>query len=207
MEINTIENKRFKKYGKIIKDMDFSSLIKELQKLPIPDHVVYEPSEKSLENLPIKHQIEKVLYGELPIQIGYCNGHNSKLNAVEYHRCSEIIIAASDVILLLGMQQDIEEDLTYDTSLMEAFLLPKGYGVELYATTLHYAPCSVDGNGFQVAIVLPLGTNYPLKNKPCKDKTIINEDLLLVATNKWLISHPESKLDAFIGLKGINLSV
>lgn len=207
MKINNIKDKRFKKYGKIIKGLDFSNLIEELQKLPVPDDVIYEPSEKNLENLPIMCEIEKVAFGELPIQIGYCNGHNSKLNAVEYHRCSEINIAATDAILLVGMQQDIKDDLTYDTSLMEAFLLPKGYGVELYGTTLHYAPCSVEGNGFQVAIVLPKGTNYPLKNKHYIDKAIISEDLLLTATNKWLIAHPESKLDAFAGLEGINLSV
>ena len=32
--------------------------------------------------------------------------------------------------------------------------------VEVYATTLHYAPCHVDGaKGFRVAVVLPRGTN------------------------------------------------
>ena len=60
----------------------------------------------------------------MPIQIGYCNGHNKKLNAVEYHRDSEVDIAVDDLILILGKQQDIEEDHTYDTSRMEAFLVP-----------------------------------------------------------------------------------
>ena len=54
------------------------------------------------------------------IQIGYCNGSNVKLNALEYHRSSEIDIAVTDLILLLGCQQDIKED-TYDTALVEAF--------------------------------------------------------------------------------------
>ena len=51
-------------------------------------------------------------------------------------------MAASDLILLLGWQADVEEDYTYDTSKVEAFLLPKGVAVELYATTLHYAPAT-----------------------------------------------------------------
>ena len=84
--------------------------------------------------------------------------------------------------------------------------------METYATTLHYAPCGVDGNGFQVAIVLPKGTNYPLKTKHTEvaaDGTAPNEDALITATNKWLIGHAEGGLDAgsFLGLKGKNLNI
>ena len=38
-------------------------------------------------------ELQKKGYGELPIQIGYCNGKNYKLNALEYHRSSEIDVA------------------------------------------------------------------------------------------------------------------
>ena len=124
--------------------------------------VVYEPSVKELEDLPIFEQLKSQGFGEIPIQIGYCNGHNNKLNAVEYHRTSEINIGATDMIVLLGLQQDIKEDYTYDTSLIEAFLIPKGVGVEFFATTLHYAPCSANEGGFRGVVVLPKGTNLPL---------------------------------------------
>ena len=87
----------------------------------------------------------------MPIQIGCCNGHNKKLNAVEYHRDSEVDIAVDDLILILGKQQDIEEDHTYDTSRMEAFLVPAGTAVEVYATTLHYAPCHVKDEASDVS--------------------------------------------------------
>lgn len=107
-------------------------------------------------------EIEKVFYGELPIQIGYCNGHNVLLNAVEYHRSSEINLAATDAVLILGSEADVTDDFTYETSKMEAFRIPAGTAVEVYATTLHYAPCHVDDAGFQVAVILPKGTNYPL---------------------------------------------
>lgn len=143
-------------------------------------------------------------YGELPIQIGYCNGHNSKLNALEYHRNSEINVAATDAVLLVGCQQDIGDDFTYDTSLVEAFLLPKGTAVELYATTLHYAPCGVDGEGFRVAIVLPKGTNLELEQTHAG-----GEDRHLTAKNKWLLGHPEGGLPdgSPMGLMGKNLNV
>ena len=65
------------------------------------------------------------------------------LNALEYHKDSEINVAAKDAILLLGLRSEIEEDYTFDTANVKAFLLPAGSAVEIYATSLHYAPCGV----------------------------------------------------------------
>ena len=164
MEIKKVTDPEFRKYGKVVENIDFSGLIRVLQeKTPLPADVVYEPSAEVLEAEPVFETVQEKAYGEMPVQIGYCNGHNHKLNALEYHRSSEINVAATDAILLVGHQQDITPEFTYDTALVEAFLLPKGTAVEVYATTLHYAPCSVGDQGFQVGIILPRGTNYPLK--------------------------------------------
>ena len=80
--------------------------------------------------------------------------------------------------------------------------------MEVFATSLHYAPCGVDGQGFQVAIVLPQGTNYPLQGTHQKvdHGRAPSEDALLAATNKWLIGHAEGGLSegSFIGLIGEN---
>ena len=86
---------------------------------------------------------------------------------------------------------------TYDTSLMEAFRIPSGTAVELYATTLHYAPCNASDGGFLVAVVLPKGTNEALEHPHTG-----GEDALLAAKNKWLIGHPEGGLPegSYIGL-------
>lgn len=202
--IYKVEDKQFGKYGKIVKGIDFSGVISELKKLPMPDGVIYEPSIKELETLPVCKDLKTKSYGELPIQIGYCIGHNTLLNAVEYHRSSEINIAATDAILILGMQQDITDDFTYDTSKMEAFLIREGTAVEFYATALHYAPCETNTRGFLVAVVLPAGTNYPLE-KPHSGL----EDKLITAKNKWLIGHPDAghAVGTHIGLIGKNLDV
>lgn len=195
---------RFKKYGRILEGYDFRELTAAMEQIALDEHVVYEPSVKCLEELEIAEKFRVRAYGELPIQIGYCNGNNYKLNAVEYHRSSELNIAITDAILILGMQQDIDDAYTYDTSKMEAFFVPAGVGVELYATTLHYAPCNANENGFKVVVVLPKGTNYPLS-----ESHNCGEDKLITATNKWLIGHPEggNPENVFIGLKGENLSV
>lgn len=211
MEIKKVTDAAFKKYGRVISHVDVTELVAALKETPIPADVVYEPSVESLEKLPVKEELSSVIYGEMPIQIGYCNGHNKKLNALEYHRDSEINIAAEDAVLMLGSLQDVEADFTYDTSKVEAFLVPAGTAVEIYATTLHYAPCHVEDGGFQVAVVLPKGTNYQLKTAHAKVENgkAPNEDALLAAVNKWLIGHAEGGLPegSFLGLKGENLSL
>jgi len=183
-----------------------------MKKTPVPEGVVYEPGIKELESLSVAKEISNVVYGEMPVQIGYCNGHNCMLNALEYHRDSEINVAATDAILMLGLMREVEKDFTYDTSKVKAFFVPAGTAVEVYATTLHYAPCGVDGKGFQVSIVLPKGTNLPLTTPHAKvnaDGTAPSEDALITAVNKWLIGHKEGGLDAgpFLGLKGKNLNI
>ena len=102
MQIYEVTDARFRKYGKVIRNIDFSALTEAMKKTPVPSDVVYEPSIAELEALPVAKEIEKVFYGELPIQIGYCNGHNVLLNAVEYHRSSEINVAVTDLVLLIG---------------------------------------------------------------------------------------------------------
>ncbi|MBD5515407.1 MAG: DUF4867 family protein [Lachnospiraceae bacterium] len=205
MEIKKITDSAFRKYGRVVQGIDFSDLVEAIKKeTPLPEGVAYEPSVKVLEETAAAKELQKRTYGELPIEVGYCNGHNYKLNAAEYHRNSEINVAATDAILIVGMQQDITDDFSYDTSLMEAFLVPAGTAVEIYATTLHYAPCSANEDGFQVGIVLPAGTNYPLDEAHADW-----EDALLTAKNKWLIGHAEGGLDAgaHIGLIGKNLDI
>ena len=206
MEIKKITDAAFRKYGRVVKGVDFTELVEALKKTPDYEGVAYEPSVPELEATATMKELQKVTYGELPIQIGYCNGVNYKLNAVEYHRNSEINVAATDAVLILGMQQDITDDYTYETAKMEAFLVPAGTAVEVYATTLHYAPCSAgaDNQQFKVGIVLPKGTNYPLEGEHAG-----NEDALITATNKWLIGQAEGGLPegSHIGLIGKNLDI
>lgn len=204
MKIQKLTDASFGKYGKVITEFSFEKILKEMEHTPMPKDVVYVPSVEAMEILPEAVDVCRKGFGGLPIQIGYCNGDNHKLNALEYHRSSEIDIAATDLILLLGCQQDIETDDTYDTSKVEAFFVPAGTAVELYATTLHYAPCSAQEGGFRCVIVLPKGTNEDLTFEPAKE----GENRLLTAVNKWLIAHEEAGIEgAFCGLQGANTEV
>ena len=204
MKIQKVTDPAFRKYGQVLEGYDFTGLIKEMKHTPVPEDVIYVPSVEELEALDIMKDLQNKGYGGLPIQIGYCNGHNKKLNAVEYHRNSEINVAVTDLVLLIGHQQDIEPDHTYDTSKIEAFLVPAGTGIEVYATTLHYAPCHMNEGGFQCVVVLPKGTNTDLTFQT--EKT--GEDSLMTAKNKGLIAHEDAKIaGAFNGLKGENITI
>ena len=142
----------------------------------------------------------------MPIQLGYCNGHNTKLNCLEYHRDSEVNLGTEDFILLLAKQDEIVDG-KLDTSKVKAFYAPAGVMVEVYATTLHYAPCSsAKGKGFQVLVALPKGTNGPKPEITCLNE----EDKKLFAANKWLLAHPEASevsQGAVAALTGENIDI
>ena len=204
MKIQKVTDASFGKYGKVLTEYELDGILKEMEHTPLPKDVIYVPSVEELEALPVAEVFKNRADGGLPIQIGYCNGDNHKLNAVEYHRSSEINIAVTDMILLIGMQQDIEADYTYDTSKIEAFLVPAGTAIEVYATTLHYAPCTAAEGGFRCVVILPAGTNTELTFPAGKS----GEDRLITAKNKWLIAHEEAGIDgAFCGLRGENITL
>lgn len=213
MKIKSIFSKSFAKYGKILTGYDVKDLLKKLDDTTKkPDNaVIYEPGDAGLESLPIAKELSDNAYGGMPIQIGYCNGNNTKLNCLEWHRGSELNIPSNDMVLLLAPLQSVKKG-KLDTGLVEAFYVPKGTVVQVYETTLHYAPCNavkngeVSKEGFRVVIVLPKDTNT---EKPAI-KEIDFEDKLLWARNKWLIAHPDSseaKQGAFVGLTGKNIDI
>lgn len=208
MKIQKVTDPAFSRYGKVMEGYDFTALLDTLRdcsEKPL-DHTIYVPSDESLEKTEVSKALQDRAYGGMPIQLGYCNGSNHLLNCLEYHRDSEVDIAADDVILLLGKQDEIENGV-YSTDKVAAFLLPAGMGVELYATTLHYAPCNgTEEEGFRVVIVLPRGTNT---DKPEYEPQCL-EDQWMTARNKWLLAHAESSeaaSGAYVGLTGENLRV
>ena len=212
MKVKQVTDTSFRKYGKILTGIDFSEIYNVLEEMDYPEDVEYAASFGPLEEPEFRQKLSNTLYGELSVEIGYCSGHNKMLNALEYHRSSEANVAVTDIILLLGHQSDITEDFTYDTAQLEAFFVPAGTAVELYATTLHYVPIGTKENdyAFKMGVVLPFGTNFPLGITlgAEAEKEKLPEEKLLFAKNNWLIAHEESGEEgAFIGLTGKNISV
>ena len=207
MKIHQITDAKFAPYGKMIEDYPVQELLSALEsETPLPEGCDYMPEEAAIQMLPAALALEKTLFGGLPVQFGWCNGHNTKLNCLEYHRSSEILLGTEDFILLVAKEEEIENGLL-DTSMVKAFRAPAGVLVEIFATTLHYAPCQVDREkGFRVLIMLPKGTNMAKPNIT----PVTQEDKMLIACNKWLLAHAETneaKAGAWVGLTGRNIDL
>ena len=189
MKILPVSDPSFQNYGQVLEGYDLKELLETLDKAtPCPEGVDYVPEQAELQALAIEKDLRNNAYGGMPIQIGCCNGHNTKMNCLEYHRDSELNVGTQDFILLLAKREDLVDGVL-DADKVVAYYCPAGVMVEVYATTLHYAPCSAKkGQGFKVVIVLPKGTNLA---KP--DITVKNpEDEILWAANKWLLAHADS---------------
>ena len=162
----------------------------------------YVPGVEAFEQLAIAGKIKTKFFGEMKIQVGYCWGNNNFFDATEWHTSSEINIAVTDLVIIVGHVWDVKNN-AIDTSMFKAFYVPAGTVLECYATTLHYGPCEVNKDGFGWVVALPKGTNTPLSGE--------YEDKLLWAKNKWLIAHVDNTAlvaeGAVAGVTGINFEI
>ena len=208
MKFYSVFDPEFKAYGQIVTGLEDAAqeILEALQSTPLPEGVDYVPEEPVLQQLPTMQVVSDHLYGGMPVQMGWCNGHNTKLNCLEYHRDSEFNLPTEDIILLLARQEEIVDG-QLDAAKVKAFRVPAGTLIECYATTLHYAPCHTDpAKGFRVLIALPMGTNT---DRPAMSPKT-PEDRLLWARNKWLLAHPETSEaaeGAYIGITGENIDI
>ena len=197
-----VDSPEFSAYGRVLA-IDTQEIVRKGQAVGMPEQGVrYVPSLEVFEALPITQELRREYYGTLPIQVGYCYGYNSYMNATEWHTASEINIAVTPIVLILGLRSDIKDN-RLDSATMKAFYVPKGTAVEVYATSTHYTPCQAEEGGFGCVVVLPQGTNLPL-NEKCKDP-------LLTAQNKWLLAHEENETllarGVFPGVYGKNYKI
>lgn len=208
LKINSVFDPEFSAYGRTVTGLEdaVAELLGALRDAPLPDGVEYVPTDPVLQELPAAVEISEHCFGGMPVQLGWCNGHNTRLNCLEYHRDSEFNLGTEDFILLLAKREEMENGLL-DTAKVRAFRVPAGTLVEIYAVTLHYAPCHCDPEkGFRVLVALPWLTNT---ERPVMDDRT-GEDVLLTARNKWLLAHPESdeaKAGARVGLTGPNIDI
>lgn len=208
MKIYSVYDPEFAPYGHVVSGLDesVSEIVEALKLTPLPERVGYVHSDPILQNLPAANVISLHCFGGISAQLGWCNGHNTKLNCLEYHKCSEFNVGVYDFVLLLGLQGEIEDGV-FDTAKVKAFRVPAGVMVEVYATSLHYAPCHTDEkNGFKVLIALPEKTNTERPEIAVRTA----EDEIMTACNKWLLPHPESdeaKGGVRSGLKGENIDI
>lgn len=209
MTIYSVTAPEFAPYGRVITgyETECKAVTEALtSSTPLPEGTGYVPEEPALQTLPESAVLGASLFGGMPFQMGWCNGHNTKLNCLEYHRDSEFNLGTGDFILLLAKQDEIVDG-KLDTAKVKAFRVPAGTLVEVYATTLHYAPCHTDpAQGFKVLVALPKGTNTDKPAVAAKG----GDDAYLWACNKWLLAHaesPEAGQGAAVALTGVNIDI
>jgi len=197
IEIIPVTDARFSAYGKILKGYDVSGMIEYMKEhTPIPESGnIYVPSDGLLEGFHVMEEISSVVYGSEPVQAGYCNGRNSTYNGFEYHKASEINVAVSDMMLVLGKVSGIKDN-TYDPAEAEVFFIQEGTVIEMFGDTLHLSPLKVTDEGFRDIVILPRGTNTPLSDaekalRDLKSAQGDSEARLLLQKRKWVIAHPE----------------
>lgn len=164
------------------------------------DAVAYVASDAELESCPELDEVRRRVFGEVDVQAGCCWGTSTRMNGMEFHRSSELIGAATDLLLVLGRVQDVHDDRWHSRRAVFVHV-PAGTFVELYATTLHLAPCRTSASPFCAVIVLPRGTNTPLEGGP---------DGTLWMRNKWLLTHPDGPAaarGAWVGVDGPNREI
>ncbi len=198
-----VNSPEFATFGRVIKGLDVKEIMNEAEKIEmIEDGSKYLASVDAFEKLEIKDTITNEYFGTLPAQIGYCWGHSNFLNATEWHKGSEINIAITPLVLILGHVWDIENG-KIDSSKFTAFYLPRGTVVEVYETSLHFCPCEVEKGGFGCVVGLPKGTNTDLET--------VTENKMLFRKNKWIICHVDNKalIDRGVlpGITGINYEI
>ena len=208
VRIFSVRDAEFSSYGKIIENYDFSRLVQYMEECTeIPENGnIYVASVPDMEKTGVAQEIQNLVYGEMPIEIGYCNGRNTTYNGFEYHKGSEINIAVTDFMLVLGHTWEIREN-TYRVEDAKVFFVEKGTAIEMYQTTLHLSPCRVCEEGFKDIVILPRGTNTPLEHRDSQENET-GEKRLLLQKNKWVIAHPERepliRQGAYPGLMGEN---
>lgn len=208
MKTYSVYDPAFKAYGQVVTGLEdaVGEILTALAATPLPEGVGYVPTDPALQELPAAVEISEHCFGGMPVQLGWCNGHNTKLNCLEYHRDSEFNLGTEDFVLLLARQEEIENGML-DTGKVKAFRVPAGVLVEVYATSLHYAPCHCNAEkGFRVLVALPWLTNT---ERPVMENRTA-EDEIMTARNKWLLAHPESdeaKGGAKVGLSGVNIDI
>ena len=128
MHIYSVNNPEFKSYGNVWDDVPSELTLPVLEALsatPIPEGSKYVASAPELEGVKDADKLGFLMFGGRLFQLGWCNGHNTKLNCLEYHRASEFNLGARDFILLVAHRWEIEDG-KLDTACVKAFRVPAG---------------------------------------------------------------------------------
>ena len=201
-----VTDPEFRRYGRVLAG-DTAELDRALDTCAIPEQGnSYKASVPVLEEVKLMQDMKRIVYGDMPIEAGCCNGRGYTLNAMEYHKCSEVNYTTTGLVLLLALPEQLDDG-KLDSADVVGFYLPAGVLVEIFPLVLHFAPCRISDSGFRCLVILEKGTNEAL---PSVNTAAPGEEKLLWMRNKWMTCHPDSpqkEKGAFVGIHGENLTL
>lgn len=206
LKLYSVLDPEFRRYGRVL-NAETGELAAAMAATEIPaEGNRYRASVPELEAVPLMKRLRRAAFGEMEIQAGCCNGRGCKLNAMEYHKCSELNFSTTGLVLLLALPEQLDDG-RLDSADVAGFYLPANVLVEIFPLVLHFAPCRIRDTGFNCLVVLEKGTNEALD---LVDTTASGEEKLLWMRNKWLTCHPDSpqkEKGAFVGITGENIAL
>ena len=206
LKLYSVLDPAFSRYGRILED-ETVNLASSLDTTEIPAvGNCYQASVPVLEAVDLMPRMQRVVFGGMPIEAGYCNGRGDTMNATDYHKCSEVNFRTTGLVLLLALPEQLHDG-KLDSADVVGFYLPAGVLVEIFPLVLHFAPCRIAEEGFRCLVILEKGTNEALN---FVDTSASGEEKLLWMRNKWMTCHPDSpqrEKGAFVGICGENLKL
>ena len=206
LKLYSVLDPEFHRYGRVL-NAETGELAAAMAATEIPaEGNCYRASVPELEAVSLMKNLRRAAFGEMEIQAGYCNGRGYKLNAMEYHKCSELNFSTTGLVLLLALPEQLEDG-RLDSADVVGFYLPANVLVEIFPLVMHFAPCRICETGFNCLVVLEKGTNEALDSV---NTAAPGEEKLLWMRNKWLTCHPDSpqkEKGAFVGISGENIAL
>lgn len=187
LDILPVASPDFAVYGMVHSEVQVPGMKEFVRTHGTEGEELYVPCEEALMNMEESRVIKENLFGQVDCQIGYYHGRGTKLNAVEYHKCSEVLVLFEPAVLVLGSVWEIK-DHKLSSSVMKLFYVPADTCVELYATTLHFSPLMATQRGVSQVVAQAAGTNTPLVTERI-DR--LKTDRYLLERNKWVLAHKE----------------
>ncbi|MCD7838286.1 MAG: DUF4867 family protein [Clostridiales bacterium] len=204
--IEEVTDPSFRQYGQLLPHFQFPEMKRYIyEETPIPADVTCSPELMAMDEA---IQITQYVYGETACQVGYFSDSPDHMNALEYHKCSELLVEFEPCVIIVGQIWQIEQD-RLNAADLKVFYVPADTCLELYATTLHFAPCAATTAGVRQVVCQTATTNTPLHHPERRDLT--GENKYLLQRNKWVIAHkdaaPMFDETVWMGIEGENLAV
>jgi hypothetical protein len=120
---------------------------------------VYEPVVESLQDDPLVTQVQDVIYGGEPVQVGWIYGNNSGLELMYHSTVSVTLVPANNIILFAGSASDLDAASgALDTKDANGYFSPPNAVIEMGPDSLFSIPIrAVKQIGQLTAVIVPQG--------------------------------------------------